>query len=118
MAKKNEKSFAKDNACVLTEGLKKFKLYASCRGIYLKEKTYGFYEVRKGNKKSVLGAVQAVSKEGENGWVINWADRQRKFISESDKSVVVGKKVSANECLKAHTRKKAAKTPPSAEELN
>ncbi len=46
---------------------------------------------RNGTKK-LLGAVRAVDKNGVTGWVINWADRQRKFVADSDKTVAVGKK--------------------------
>lgn len=86
--------------------LEKFVAYASPRNITLVPETYGFYEVRHGNVKRVLGAVKAENEDGVTGWVVNWADKKRKFVADSDNSVIVGRKVSANECQKAHKAKK------------
>lgn len=72
--------------------VEKFVAYATRREITLDTKTYGFYEVCRNGTRKMLGAVRAVDKNGVTGWVINWADRQRKFIADSDKTVVVCKK--------------------------
>lgn len=92
----------------MTACLEKFAAYAAPRHITLITDTYGFYEVRRSNTKKVLGAVRATKEDGTTGWVINWANKQRKFISDDDKSVVVGRKVSSEECLKAHKPHKPA----------
>ncbi len=88
--------------------LEKFTAYADPRHITLFPETYGFYEVRRNNTKKVLGAVKAVKEDGTIGWVINWADKKRKFIAASDSTVVVGRQVSATECHKAHKPKRPA----------
>ena len=88
--------------------IEKFVAYAAPRHITLIPETYGFYEVRRGDTKKILGAVKATKEDGTTGWVINWADRQRKFIADTDKNVIVGKKVSAEACHKARKHKKAA----------
>lgn len=72
--------------------VEKFELYATKRGITLDISTYGFYEVRRGEKKRILGAVKATKADGETGWVVNFADRQRKFVADSDNNIVIGKK--------------------------
>lgn len=92
----------------MSECIKKFEAYAAPRHITLVPASYGFYEVRRGDNKKVLGAVKAIKEDGTTGWVINWADRQRKFVADSDKNVVVGKPVTTEACLKARKRKKAA----------
>ncbi|MBO5038904.1 MAG: hypothetical protein J6C85_05565 [Alphaproteobacteria bacterium] len=102
---------AVNNNAAMSAGFEKFQLYAEPRQIRLKPKTYGFYEVRKGETKKTLGAVKAVLKDGTKGWVINWADRQRKFVAESDTGVIVGKQVSSSTCLNARKRKKPALLP-------
>ncbi len=86
--------------------IEKFEAYAAPRHITLVPATYGFYEVRRGDNKKILGAVKAVKEDGTTGWVLNWADRQRKFIADSDKRVVVGKPVTTEACLKAKVRKR------------
>lgn len=86
--------------------LEKFVAYAAPRDIQLDEASYGFYEIRRKDIKRVLGAVKAIKADGTTGWVINWADKRRRFIPDSDLSVVVGKKVSQKECAKAHKPKK------------
>lgn len=89
--------------------VEKFENYASKRGIALDTATYGFYEVRKGNTKKLLGAVKATKNDGTTGWVINFADRQRKFVADSDNSVIIGKKkYSPEECLRYRKGKKPA----------
>ncbi len=93
----------------MTACLEKFAAYAAPRHITLIVDTYGFYEVRRANTKKVLGAVKAVKEDGTTGWIVNWANKQRKFIADDDTSVVIGRKVSAETCLKAH---KVKKTPP------
>lgn len=92
--------------------LEKFYRYADAREIKIFPETYGFYEVRKGDNKKVLGAVKAVTKDGATGWVINWADKQRKFAADGDKSIVVGKAVSKKDCFKARKRQKKSAPQP------
>lgn len=98
MAKKNFDEV--NNNVAMSTGFEKFLHYAEPRQITLNPKTYGFYEVRKGDNKKTLGAVKATLKDGTEGWVINWADRQRKFVAEHNPNVIVGKQVSTKECLK------------------
>ena len=64
-------------------GLEKFRKYAEPRKIYMKESTYGIRTVIRGDKKTQLEAVDAVS-NGESGWIVNLANRQRKFVSAKD----------------------------------
>lgn len=64
-------------------GLEKFRRYAEPRKIDLNESTYAVRSVIHGNKKTQLEAIDAVS-NGENGWVVNLANRQRKFVSAKD----------------------------------
>ncbi|MBP3686825.1 MAG: hypothetical protein J6J35_00495 [Alphaproteobacteria bacterium] len=92
--------------------LEKFYRYADAREIKIFPQTYGFYEVRKGDNKKILGAVKAVTKDGATGWVINWADKQRKFAADGDKSIVVGKAVSKKDCFKARKRQKKSAPQP------
>jgi len=89
MAKKVAKTHQNSSMSVCVE---KFVAYATRRGITLDTATYGFYMVSRNGTKKLLGAVRAVDKNGVPGWVINWADKQRKFIADSDKTVAVGKK--------------------------
>lgn len=103
MAKKFVENRQKDSMVVCFE---KFSAYAAPRGIILYPETYAFYEVRKGNTKRVLGAVKAINARGEEGWVVNWADKRRHFVASSDKRVVIGKKVSSAECRKERQLKK------------
>lgn len=86
--------------------LEKFAAYATPRHITLIPESYGFYEVRRGNTKKILGAVKAIKEDGCDGWIINWADKKRKFVANSDNNVVVGRQVSAAVCHKAHKAKK------------
>lgn len=104
MAKKEIAAHQNNSMSVCIE---KFEAYAAPRHITLVSATYGFYEVRKGNSKKILGAVKGIKEDGTTGWVINWADKQRKFIADTDNSVIVGKQVSATACHKARQRKKA-----------
>lgn len=100
------------NVCV-----EKFEMYASKRGIVLNPDTYGFYEVRRGDTKRLLGAVKAVKADGTTGWVINFADRQRKFIADTDHRVVVSKKkYTPEECAKYRKAKPKKPTPCDVEE--
>lgn len=103
MAKKSVNQSISMGICI-----EKFEAYARPRHISLLPETYGFYEVRRGDNKKILGAVKARKDDGTEGWVINWADRQRKFIANSDKGVIVGKPVSSEVCLKARKHKKSA----------
>lgn len=114
MTKKNFD--AVNNNAAMVAGFEKFQLYAEPRQIKVLPKTYGFYEVRKGDTKKILGAVKAILKDGTRGWVINWADRQRKFVAESDTSVIVGKQVSTKTCLDTRKRKKKAVMPVTVED--
>ncbi|MCM1323915.1 MAG: hypothetical protein NC218_07125 [Acetobacter sp.] len=92
--------------------IKKFQNYATPRGITLLPETYGFYEVRKGNSKSIRGAVKAIKADGTSGWVINWADKERKFFADADKSVAVSKK---KHSLEESVRLRQAKKPAAVE---
>ena len=99
---KKNVAYQKDSMSVCFE---KFVAYATPRDIQLDASSYGFYEVRRKDTKRVLGAVKAVKADGTEGWVINWADKQRKFVANSDTTVTVGKKVSPQECLKERRKK-------------
>lgn len=100
------------NVCV-----EKFHAYAEPRKIILKPATYGFYEVRSGNTKRILGAVKAVKADGTTGWVINFADKERKFIADTDHNVVVGKKkYTPEECAKYRRDKRKKLLVPYEEE--
>lgn len=68
-------------------GLEKIMHYAGPRGIYVKQGTLGLYKVVKGRKASIHEAVKAVDKDGVKGWIINMADRQRKFYAETEVQV-------------------------------
>lgn len=61
-------------------GLEKFRKYAEPRKITLDETTYGIRSVIHNNKKTQLEAIDAVC-NGEAGWVVNLANRQRKFVT-------------------------------------
>ncbi len=62
-------------------GLEKFRLYAQPRNIHMKERTYGVRGVIHSGKKSLREAVDAVSANGEKGWIVNLNGRQRKFVT-------------------------------------
>ena len=67
----------------LGDGLEKFRHYATPRGYYMLESTYGVRVLIHHNKKSQCEAVDAVAeKTGEKGWIVNMANRQRKFVTE------------------------------------
>lgn len=85
MAKKNN-SISMQEAN--TAGIEKFRKYAEPRNIYMKEATYGVRSVIHGNKKTQLEAVDAVC-NGETGWIVNLANRQRKFVTAKDGYKVV-----------------------------
>lgn len=70
-----------------SNGLDKIMLYAEPRGIYVKMRTLGLYKVVKGNKTSVHEAVRATDKDGIRGWIINMANRQRKFYPATEVQV-------------------------------
>lgn len=67
-----------------SNGLDKIMLYAKPRMICVDENSIGLYRVKKGSKISVHEAVRATDKDGVKGWVINMADRQRKFYSDEE----------------------------------
>ena len=71
----------------IENGLEKMMHYAQPRGIYVRQSTLGLYKVVKGKKAAIHEAVKAVTKDGVKGWIINMADRQRKFYSESEVQV-------------------------------
>lgn len=81
MAKKNNTTVSMESAN--EAGLEKFRKYAGPRNIYMKESTYGIRSVIRGDKKTQLEAVDAVC-NGESGWIVNLANRQRKFVSAKD----------------------------------
>lgn len=91
--------------------LEKFTAYAAPRQLTLVPETYGFYEVRRGKTKKVLGAVRATKEDGTEGWIINWANRQRRFVADGDDNVIVGRKVSATECQKSHKQHRVPAVP-------
>ncbi len=64
-------------------GLEKFRRYAVPRRIELDEKTYSIRSVTHRNKTSRLEVINA-SCNGKNGWVVNIANRQRKFVTTDD----------------------------------
>ena len=70
-------------------GIEKFRFYAEPRGIFLNEASYGLYRVvSHSGKTSQREAVRAAVKDEEGqtilGWVINLANRQRKFVADGD----------------------------------
>ena len=81
MAKKLNTTVSMESAN--NAGIEKFRKYATPRNIYMKETTYGIRTVIHGNKKTQLEAVDAVC-NGVEGWVVNLANRQRKFVSAKD----------------------------------
>lgn len=88
--------------------VEKFETYAVSRNITLNPSTYGFYEVSKGNTRRLLGAVRAKDANDVTGWVINFADKERKFIADNDNAVHVGKKkYTPEECAKYRQPKPA-----------
>ena len=70
-------------------GIQKFRRYSEPRNIYMKESTYGLRTVVHGSKKTQLEAVDAVDPSGQQGWVVNLANRQRKFVSQKDGYIVI-----------------------------
>ncbi len=70
-------------------GLQKFRRYSEPRNIYMQESTYGLRTVIHGSKKTQLEAVDAVDPSGQQGWVVNLANRQRKFVSQKDGYIVI-----------------------------
>lgn len=83
MAKYSKKEL-KEKEIVATAaeaGLEKFRLYAQPRNIHMKERTYGVRGVIHSGKKSLREAVDAVSANGEKGWIVNLNGRQRKFVT-------------------------------------
>ena len=81
-------------------GIEKFRRYAEPRGIFLNEASYGLYKVvSHSGKTSQREAVRAAVKDEETsetilGWVINLANRQRKFVADGEgwKLYPLGKK--------------------------
>lgn len=70
-----------------SNGLDKIMLYAKPRNIYVETSSIGLYRVKKGSKISVHEAVRATDKDGIRGWIINMANRQRKFYSDEEVQV-------------------------------
>lgn len=64
-------------------GLEKFRRYAKPRKIELDEKTYSIRSVTHRNRTSRLEVINATC-NGKSGWVVNIANRQRKFVTEDD----------------------------------
>ena len=82
MAKYTKKELKEKMVATAAEaGLEKFRLYAQPRNIHMKERTYGVRGVIHSGKKSLREAVDAVSANGEKGWIINLNGRQRKFVT-------------------------------------
>lgn len=67
-----------------SNGLDKIMLYAKPRMICVDMDSIGLYRVKKGSKISVHEAVRAIDKDGVRGWIINMANRQRKFYSDEE----------------------------------
>lgn len=86
MAKKINK-ISQENANLA--GIQKFRKYAEPRNIYMKESTYGLRTVIHGSKKTKLEAVDSVDASGQEGWIVNLANRQRKFVSQRDGYLVI-----------------------------
>lgn len=104
-----KKSVVASNSAAMSECIEKFIAYAAPRHIELIPATYGFYEVRKGNTRRLLGAVRAENADGVTGWIVNFADRERKFIADNDNKVFVGKrKYTPDECQRYRKSKKPA----------
>ena len=70
-----------------SNGLDKIMLYAKPRMICVDMDSIGLYRVKKGSKISVHEAVRATDKDGVKGWIINMANRQRKFYSDEEVQV-------------------------------
>ena len=73
-------------ASVKTVGLEKFRHYATPRGIYMKESTYGVRKIVHNGKISHREAVEAIMSDPESGdqiagWIINLGGKQRKFVT-------------------------------------
>ena len=71
-------------------GIEKFRLYAVPRDIILEEASYGLYKVVSHcGGISIREAVRATLKTENNmitfGWVINMANKQRKFVADDRK---------------------------------
>lgn len=77
---KKEKAAKTNN---LIAGIEKFRGYATPRGFYMKESTYGVYNVTHNGHHTKLEAVRAARTEADGrmtkGWIINVAGRQRTF---------------------------------------
>lgn len=74
-------------ATAKTAGIEKFKLYTEPREIYMKENTYGIRKVVNNCKTTMREAVDAVKTiDGKpvSGWIVNFGNRQRKFVTEAD----------------------------------
>ena len=67
----------------LVAGIDKFRNYATPRGFYIKESSYGVYNVTHNGHHTQLEAVRAARTEKDGsmvkGWIINVAGRQRTF---------------------------------------
>lgn len=72
-----------------TIGIEKFRHYAVPRSIELQEESYGMHKVIHNGKSSCLEAVRATDKDGNPGWVINMANRRRRFIADAQGYVVI-----------------------------
>ena len=71
-------------------GIAKFNDYADPRGYEIDESTYGTNrEVIHNGKSSHREAVNATAKDGTFGWIVNLANRQRKFVSKADGYLVI-----------------------------
>ena len=93
-------------------GLEKMMHYAKPRGIYVRQCTIGIYKVVKGRKTDIHEAVMAITKDGVKGWIINMADRQRKFYAETEVQVFPCSKADcdnkdAKQAKRRYTRKRA-----------
>ena len=81
MAKYSKKQ--RENKSNILAGIEKFRNYATPRGFYMKEGTYGVYNVTHNGHHTKLEAVRAARTEADGrmtkGWIINVAGRQRTF---------------------------------------
>jgi len=81
MAKYSKKQ--RENKANIIAGIDKFRGYATPRGFYMKESTYGVYNVTHNGHHTKLEAVRAARTEADGrmtkGWIINVAGRQRTF---------------------------------------
>lgn len=88
---KEQKAKNSDAAKAMLAGLPKFHIYSDPRGIAMKEDTYAIRKVIHGDRVSQLEAVDAVDKDGNVGWIVNLAGRQRKFVTKKDGYKVIPK---------------------------